>query len=247
MNIKNLKKMNTKQLFLKTLVVFFIVGLSACSSDNDSENNEPVLSIEFNTVTSPFNTQAQASVTDKQATNGSFAFDDGFITLIAMEYEAESENDLESVEFELEQIVVIDFATGIPTPDIRPIAIPAGTYEEVEIEVELFDETDEPSVVLNGAYTSPDGNVHPVRFEFNSGESFEVEREGTIVFAENQSAIAEITFDPSAWFAGVTDEHMSDASRDLDDVIVISETQNSDIFDIVADGLDLATDLEITN
>lgn len=247
MNIKNLKRMNTKQLFLKTLAVFFIVGLSACSSDNDSENNEPVLSIEFNTVTSPFNTQAQASVTDKQAANGSFVFNDGSIILSEMEYEAESENDLESVEFELEQIVVIDFATGVPTPDIRAIAIPAGTYEEVEIEVELFDENDEPSVVLNGTYASPDGNVHPVRFEFNSGESFEVEREGTIVFAENQSAIAEITFDPSAWFAQVTDEDMASATKNSDGIIVISDDQNSEIFDIVADGLDLATDLEITN
>lgn len=159
-----------------------------------------------------------------------------------MEYEAE--NGLESVEFELEQVVVIDFATGIPNPDIRTIEIPAGTYEEVSVELEIFDETDEPSVVLLGTYTSPAGVSIPVRFEFNSGETFEVEREGTIVFTEGQSAIAEITFDPSAWFAGVSDELMADATQS-DGTIIISETQNSEIFDIVADGLDLATELEI--
>ena len=100
-----------------------------------------------------------------------------------------------------------------------------------------MDETDEPSVVLEGTYTSPDNTATPIRFEFNSGETFEVEREGTVVFAENESAIAQITFDPSAWFAGVTDDMMADATQ-LEGVIVISETHNSEIFDIVADGLE---------
>lgn len=248
MYVKNLKKMNIKHLFFKTFVVLVVVGFSACSSDDESDNEQTSLSIMFNTVTSPFATQAQASEINKQAASGgSFVFNDGFIKLSEMEYEAESENDLLSVEFEIEQVIVIDFATGNPTPDIGAITIPAGTYQEVEIEVELFDDTNEPSIAINGTYTSPDGTAHPVSFVFNSGESFEVEREGTIVFVENQSAIAEITFDPSAWFAGVTDDHMANASNNSDGIIVISENQNSDIFDIVADGLDLATDLEINN
>jgi len=231
-----------KHLFSKLLVVFLIVGLSACSSDDSS--GQPVLSVNFNTMISSFSTQSQSALFNRQASGGSFIFNEGFITLIAMEYEAE--NGLESVEFELEGAVVIDFATGIPNPDIRDIAIPAGTYEEVSVELEILDETDEPSVVLNGTYTSPEGSTMPVRFEFNSGETFEVEREGTIVFAEDQSAVAEITFDTSIWFAKVTDDHMVDANQ-TNGVIVISEDQNSEIFDIVADGLDLATELEIEN
>ncbi|MEB2781272.1 hypothetical protein U3A58_12790 [Algoriphagus sp. C2-6-M1] len=234
-----------KHLFLKLLAITLVFGLTSCL--NDDSIQQPVLSVEFNTVTSPFKTLAYAGPLNRQTSSGSFVFTDGFITLTAMEFEAESKNDLESVEFEFEQRVVIDFATGVPTPDIRGIAIPAGTYEEVSIEVELFDETDDPSVVLNGTYTAPDGTDHPLRFEFNSGETFEVEREGTIVFTQNQSAIAEITFDPSVWFAGVTDELMADATKNLDGIIVISESRNSEIFDIVADGLDLATELEITD
>ncbi len=234
-----------KNSFSKLLAITLGFGLASCI--NDDSIKQPVLSVKSNTVTSSFKTQANAVPSNRQTSNGSFVFTDGFITLAAMEFEAESGNDIESVEFELEQKVVIDFATGIPTPDIRGIAIPAGTYEEVSIEVELFDETDDPSVVLNGTYTAPEGNVHPLRFEFNSGETFEVEREGTIIFIQNQSAIAEITFDPSDWFARVTDELMADATKNSNGVIVISETRNSEIFDIVADGLDLATELEIND
>ncbi len=232
--------MKTLNLYLLSLLL--VLSLSACSSDDSSD--QTTLAVNFETVTSPFSTQFQSTSFNKQTSSGSFVFNDGFITLTALEYEAE--NGLESVEFELEQVVVIDFATGIPTPDIRSIEIPAGTYDEVSVEMEIFDETDEPSVVLLGTYTSPEGTVFNVRFEFNSGETFEVEREGTIVFAEGQSALAQITFDPSVWFAGVTDELMADATQS-NGIIVISENQNSEIFDIVADGLDLATELEIEN
>ena len=113
------------------------------------------------------------------------------------------------------------------------------------MEIELQDEGDSPAMVLNGSYVDAEGTSHPVRFEFNSGETFEVEKEGTITFATNESALAQITFDPTAWFAGVSNEQMSNATKDNDGVIVISETQNANIFDVVADGLDLATEVEL--
>lgn len=231
-----------KSLLILSVVVLGL-GLFSCSSDESAE--AATLGVNFQTVTEPFKLQTQAIALQKPSVaSGSFLFSDGFITLIALEYEAEG--GMESIEFELEQKVVIDYATGIPNPDIRPIEISAGTYEEVSVELEIYDENDDPSIVLNGTYTSPEGDTTPIRFEFNSGETFEVEQEGTIVFNENQSAFAQITFDPSIWFAEVTDEHMADANKS-DGVIVISETENSEIFDIVADGLDLATELEIIN
>ncbi|SDG64661.1 hypothetical protein [Psychroflexus sediminis] len=236
-----------KHLFSKLVALTLLVSIFACSDEDSS--NSPKLSVNFNTVVAPFDAVAESKTmtTTSAVATGSFLFSDGFITLSALEYEAETENDSTSVEFELEGAVRIDFATGIPSPDIRSINIPTGTYQAVEVEVELYDETDEPSVVINGTYTAPDAEMHPVRFEFNSGETFEVEREGTVVIAEGQSALAEITFDPSVWFAGVTDEIMLGANKNAEGVIVISETQNTEIFNIVADGLDLATDFEFSN
>lgn len=230
-----------KNTISKLFALAIIGGLAACSEDDSSE--QPALRLNFNSVTSSFDLQAKTSFLNP----GTFVFDEGTIRLSEIEYEAETDNDSTSVDFELEGNVVIDFATGIPTPDIRAITIPEGTYEDVSIEVELADETGNPAIVLNGLYTSPDSMEHPIRFEFNSDEEFEVEREGTIVFAENQSAIAEITFDPSVWFAGVTDQDMANASKNTNGVIVISEDQNTAIFDSVEEGLELAMELEIDN
>ncbi|MGM0579632.1 MAG: hypothetical protein ACQETL_03070 [Bacteroidota bacterium] len=220
---------------IKSLLVVAVIafGMFACSED---ETNGARLNLDFNTVTTADNTSQRA------LTNG-LEFTDGFITLSDVNFEAEADVDSLEIEFELEQQTILDFATGTTNPDISGITIPAGTYEEVEIEIELYDEGDEPGVVLNGTFTH-DGVETPVRFEFDSGETFEVEMEGNVVLSDGTNALAQITLDPHVWFANVSAEQLAAAERDADGVIVISESINSDIFDIAADGLDLATDVE---
>lgn len=223
--------------------------LFSCSTDSTEPELEPEtqVAVDFNTVRSSFFTQASNFNTQikQSSTTGTVSFVDGYIAISKLEFEAESENDLVEIEFELEQNTLIDFATGTTTPDINFITIPAGTYDEVEVEIELRENSEEPAILLFGTYLATDGMEHHLRFEFNSEESFEVEREGEIIFAENEVAIAQITFDPSLWFAAVTDEDFANATKDADGVIIISSTQNPEIFDKVAEGLELASDVEI--
>lgn len=236
---------------MKNLSFIFmaVLGFSLTSCSTESEAEQPKLTVSFNSTQEPLNLQSNQFKEDpfKQTSSGSVAFSDGFITIRELEFEVEADSDSTSVNFNLEQEVVIDFATGNTTPDIGYINIPAGTFEEFEVEIELQDNTATPAVVLNGTYTAPDGTQHPLTFEFNSGETFEVEREGTITFSEAQAAVAQVTFAPSQWFAGVSDEAMISATKNTEGVIVISSTQNTEIFDTVADGLDLATEVEILN
>lgn len=232
-----------------SLVLMAVLGFSLFSCSTESEPEQPKLTVNFTTTQEPLNLQSSQFKDDlfKQTSSGSVAFFEGFITIRELGFEVETDNDSTSVSFNLEQNVVIDFATGNTNPDIGYVDIPAGTYEEVEVEIELQDNSDDPAVVLYGIYTAPDGTQHPLVFEFNSGETFEVEREGTITFSEAQAALAQVTFAPAQWFAGVSDEAMLAASKNSDGVIVISSTQNTEIFDTVADGLDLATEIEIQN
>jgi opacity protein-like surface antigen len=216
------------------IVAAVAISMFACSDDNETTGAR--LNLDFNTVTTADNTS------QRTLANG-LEFTDGIITLSEIRFEAEADVDSLEIEFELEQQTVLDFATGTTNPDISGISIPAGTYEEVEIEIELFDESDEPGVVLNGTFTY-NGEAHPVRFEFNSGETFEVEMEGNVVLSDGTNALAQITLDPHVWFASVTANQLAAAERDANGVIVISESVNSDIFEIAADGLDLATDVE---
>lgn len=216
------------------------LGMFACGEDEVAPQQHAQVSMSFNTVTT---SSANAGGRVLEGTNA-LVFTSGYITIREVQFEAETDSD--SVEVNLEQITTIDFATGITTPDISGLSIPAGTYREVEVEIELQDEGDQPAVVLNGTYTDAEGVKHPVRFEFNSGETFEVEKEGAITFAGGESILAQVTFNPNVWFADVSNEQLAAATKDANGVIVISSTQNTNIFNAAADGLDLATEVEIS-
>jgi len=217
-----------------SLFIFLAIVVSC----NDDEMTNPTVSMNFKTNTSDFGVRAQANQAN------TLQFTSGTIVLREIEFEAETEEG-DSIEVNIEQIVEVDYATGATSPDISNLVFPMGTYVEARVELELQDENSDPSVVVEGTFTDADEVAHPIRFEFNSGETFEVEKEGNVVFGESAMIIAEITFDAEAWFAGVTIGQLTAATKNSDGVIVISETSNPDIFDIVADGLDLATELEI--
>lgn len=225
---------------MKRLIFYF--GLLATGfmleSCNEEETAQPLVNLRFtsdNTV---------SSIPSGRTSSNSLQFNSGYITLRQVQFEAETE-DTDSVEVNLEQVIVIDFATGQTNPDLSSFVFPIGTYSEVRIELELQDVNDVPSVVIEGTFTDSQDEAHPIRFEFNSGETFEVLRSGSITFGEGVSVLAEVTFDPAVWFLGITSAQLEIAAK-TDGVIVISENSNSDIFDLVADGLDLATEVEIS-
>ncbi|GAB3202126.1 hypothetical protein ABID22_004112 [Pontibacter aydingkolensis] len=227
-----------KRNYFMAMLLGSLALFSACDSETASPQTQ--MGLDFNTV------KTASVLNGRLASNNSLAFTSGTIVLSQVRFEGESASGFAEIEFELEQDVTIDFATGATNPDISAAAFPPGTYSSVEVELELQDSGTKPAVVLNGTFIDAQGQQHPVRFEFNSAETFEVEKEGTITFTEGQSAVAQVTFDPTVWFAGVSAEQLSSATKNTQGVIVISSTQNTNIFDVVADGLDLATEVEIS-
>jgi len=235
--------MKKKKLRILALVTFIFTGLAFTSCEEDKQN-EPQIGLKFNTIQTPITLNSGLKSVHQTK---ELSFNSGFITLREVQFEVEADEDSVEVDFNLETITKIDFATGETNPDISYAKIPAGTYNEVEIEIELQDEDDNPSVVLNGKFVDTEGVSHDIRFEYNSGETFEFEKEGTITFETNESVLAQVTIDPTAWFAEVTAAQLSGATKNENGVIVISSTQNAEIFDIAADGLDIATEVEIEN
>jgi hypothetical protein len=235
--------MKKKKLRILALAALIVTGFAFTSCEEDKQS-EPQIGLKFNTVQTPIT--LNSGLKSAQQTK-ELSFNSGFITLREVQFEVETDEDSLEVNFNLEATTEIDYATGETNPDISYAKIPAGTYNAMEVEIELLDEGDAPSVVLNGTFVDIEGVSHDIRFEFNSGETFEVEKEGTITFETNESALAQVTIDPASWFAEVTAAQLSAATKNDNGVIVIGSTQNPEIFDIVADGLDMATEIEIEN
>jgi|AntRauTorckE6833_2_1112554.scaffolds.fasta_scaffold10312_5 hypothetical protein len=226
--------MKTKR-WMFPLLGMFLVAFISCEKGND-DIGKPTVQLAFETVTS-------GSALKSTATNN-LEFTSGNIILESIEFETDSEADSLEVDFEIDSYITLDFATGETDPDVSSVEITPGTFTEIEIE--LWDQTDEPAIVLDGTWTDADGNIHPVRFEFSSGQTFEVEKEGEFIIEQSTAMIAEITFDPNVWFSGVTAEKLSSATTDDEGVIVISSGQNTDIYDIVEDKIDVVSEVEIS-
>jgi hypothetical protein len=218
------------------LISIALVALISCEKDN---SGEPTLRLEFKPVTSGV-TLKNANVA---ANNVSFT--SGHFILESVEFELESDTDSLEMEFEINSYITVDFATGKTNPDLSFVRLRPGRYTEMEIEFELWDQTNQPAIVLNGSWTDEAGTHHPVRFEFDSGQEFSVEIEGDFVVDENTSMVAEITLDPGIWFSGVSKHAFYSATKNNEGVIVISSEENEEIYDIVKDMMDLVSEVEI--
>lgn len=142
-----------------------------------------------------------------------------------------------------------DFSTGAFNPSIM-VDMPQGTYSSIELEIENKEGVGEPSILLIGTYINSMNNPVPVRFEFNSVETFEAVAEADdggkeIVLIEGIPANAKIQFDLNYWFGTVTQNMLENAAHTNVmgvPAIVISTTSNEDIYDIVSERIDNATE-----
>mgnify|MGYP006286044661 FL=1 len=213
---------------------FAITGFIACEKD---DIEKPTLKLEFNTVKSESNLKNTAA--------NSIEFTSGQIIFESIEFESESENDTIELEFEIESYITLDFATGETTPDLSPIEIFPGNYTEIELEFELWDQTEQASIDLSGTWTDTEGTPHPIRLTMPLGQTFSLEIEGEFIVDENTAMVAQITIDPSAWFMGEAGELLPSATTDNEGIIVVSPDQNYNIYDIVKDAIDRTSEIEI--
>ena len=221
-----MRKMNVKGLSVALVIT---VGLlfTSCKKDDDVNGR---ISLAVNTTSS-----TEMNLKSLTAAND-LIFNSGTITIREVVFDGESGT--LSVSRTIEQVANIDYSTGNVTPEVV-IEVPAGDYTGVNLGVELQDVNAEPSVVIEGTYTNSSEEIIPIRFEFNSGEVFEANAASVSIEA-GADMIGKITFDANSWFSTVTREELDNAVI-TDGKIVISETSNPDIFDIVADRLDVDT------
>ncbi|WP_405382305.1 hypothetical protein [Maribacter sp. LLG6340-A2] len=218
------QKKSLTVLSILTVILAFSMGCS----DDDSLNTDATIRL-VATTTSTTTATKKMPVNDLQFTSGSITF---------REIIFDGENGTNSVSRTKEQIANIDYATGTVSPEVL-ITIPSGTYTAVNLGIELQDENDKPTVVIEGTFTNSSEEMLPIRFEFNSGEVFEANA-ASVEIPEGVDLVGKINFDALNWFSTISATELDNANL-TDGVIIISETNNASIFDKVADRLDVDT------
>ncbi len=126
--------------------------------------------------------------------------------------------------------------------------IPQGVYTDLDIRFQIVKNNNNYSLCVNGKYMDNNSNLIPLRFEFNSNDTFEIEGEGddgskTIVLDKDIPLNSLIKLDPIYWFDIVPLSMLENANKvNLNGqlTILINENNNEDIYDLVVDRIDQA-------
>ncbi len=120
--------------------------------------------------------------------------------------------------------------------------IPQGTYTDIDLEVRTEEQAnDDPTIIVYGTYVNSAFDTLAVRFEFTSGETFEVQGQNSsggteVLLIEDQPATTAIIFNPKYWFDVVPQSMLESATIVIENsvqTIIISESENEDIYQLV--------------
>ena len=173
------------------------------------------------------------------------------------EIELETEGVDENGEFEREieykfpEIKKIDFNELDPGVDFF-INIPAGNYEEIEFEIDLIDNRNEPSIHLEGIFNKQDGSSIPFRLEVFGDDDddldFEVELEAEddeLFFLDGvNNPLALLEIDGQGWFSGISNDELENADL-TDGVLVINRSTNQSIYSRVLQKIEDSSEIEL--
>lgn len=257
-----------QKLIATTTLLMLGVGFSSCTSEEDilPGTGDGTLGMLFK-----LQNDAGTSSTARTSAQG-LNFVDGFIQIKELEMELEGDFDREGLtaagsfdddgddedsdeggnqweyEVEFDEVKKVMFDQFDSDTDFF-IQIPEGTYEEIEMEIDLIDFGNEPSIQLNGTYSSNDGEEISFKYEYFGDEiDFEVEIE-----ADNSQLVVDrlnnplILFElvPSRWFSGISDVELENADLDGNGVMLINRDSNRSLYQKISDRIEADAELEI--
>ncbi|WP_439481458.1 hypothetical protein [Cyclobacterium plantarum] len=252
---------------LSGILIFAIIAwlYTGCTSENDM-----VPGTGDGTVGMLFKLQpASGSAANARVANTGLHFTDGFIQIKELELDLEGnfnrdglisggsfdddddDDDGNEWEYEVEfnEIKKVGFDQFDTETDFF-INIPEGEYEEIEMEIDLIDYRNEPSILLNGTYMNAEGEETSFRFElFGDDIDFEVEIEAdddnyfVVDRVNNPLILFELV--PERWFSSISTSELENAELDEDGVMVFSESSNRSIFQKVRERITTDAEIEI--
>ncbi len=185
----------------------------------------------------------QVDMNRSAAASGNLVFSSGHLTLADFSISGtREEGDPISFSKSFGSGLIVPF--GSSTISQLDYDIPQGIYTSLEIEFNSVSGSN--SLIVEGSYTNSSSQTYPMRFEFWSSESFEVEGEAesgasTILIEKNTNPVSRIELDPEYWFQPISIGSLDGAT--LTNIsgtptLLITEDVNESIFDLIADRID---------
>ncbi|MEL6253656.1 MAG: hypothetical protein AAFR87_16730 [Bacteroidota bacterium] len=161
--------------------------------------------------------------------------DEAYMRISEIEFEGELTDDQE-IEVESSIETVLDLLTGTANPALPNVQIPAGLYEEFEIDVEGADDGG-TVFFLKGSLTDSAQNTFNVELDVQEQFNLELEYEN---FQVDSAMTFGATFiiNPAAWFLNLTIQELATATVDANGLILIDPNNNTAIYNKIVDNID---------
>ena len=194
------------------LAAAVVLGLASCSKE---ESKETGYSLTMRAGSAP--------------RTAAWSIDEAWALLHEIELERDLDDDDDETEIDIEGNFTVNLLTGVSTPPLPTITIPAGTYNELEVELGDDDNNGTGQTVFYVRGTAPvNGNTIP--FEVNVTQAFELEildDDAGIFLPEGDIKNLVIWVDV---LQALSTLDLSNASLDQDGVLRISQNKNSNLF-----------------
>lgn len=234
---------------LSVLAVTAVTAFSSCSSENEAPSvgqGEGKMGIAFVLKNNSMSTS------NARVENSNLTIEKGFIQIKELELEVEGRNengDFEKeIEIEFDDIKKITFNEFDRSVDFF-LNIPEGEYEEIDLELDLIDHRNEPSIYFEGKFVNDEGASTPFKFEyFGDDIDFEVE---IVADDDNYFRIDRINnplalFELNAinWLRNVTTSEMNSAER-TNGVILLTRNSNRSIYNKIKENIEASSEIEV--
>lgn len=213
--------------FIKTgtAILGAVLILSSCEKDDSTGSGKLSYQVKPANFTATIGTTISGSgLSTGINTNSSITWTSGSLYISEIDFEAESKD--QEIEYEFKQGVNVDLFNL--SPILGSITIPDGTYDEVELGLELKKSSTNIPLTLKGTYTDGSGAKIPVEFYLNEDFEVEVEAEDLVVSGSNDY-LGLINVQLNKFMTNVLSADLSNATK-TNGVIVISSTSNMNLY-----------------
>ncbi|HLU89697.1 MAG TPA: hypothetical protein VKZ51_07655 [Cyclobacteriaceae bacterium] len=235
--------------YFGSLLIFNLAFLAACQGNEDAVpgTGEGRIGMAF-VLGSGGSSQPNAKVA-----NHHLELEEGFIQIkeLEMELEGRDKNGRFDKEYEVEfdEIKKVTFNQFDESADFF-FNIPEAEYEEIEMELDLIDHRNEPSIYLTGRYQNGQGATFPVVFEYYGDDidfEVEIESERDEYFKVNKTnnPLALLEINAHRWFRDVSSEELDKAATEDDGIVRISRNSNSGIYSKIVRRIEASSEIEI--
>lgn len=175
--------------------------------------------------------------------SGTVNWTSGTAYVAKIEFEAEM-NDNNEIEYEALVNRKINLFASLS--DLASITLQDGKYDEIETEIELSSSPTDTAFVIRGEFTNSAALSTPVLFYMNQQLALKDEAENVVINGNDKKYTALIVFNLALLTQGITEDMLNNATR-TGGVIVISSTENINLYNLMLSALQSIDSVEIDN